>query len=231
MNRDDDKRLAALAAVEEVREGMVIGLGTGSTAAFAIDEIGRRCAAGLHIRAAATSKGTEARARAAGIPLVPFAEIAALDLAIDGADEVDPALRAIKGAGGAMLREKIIATAARRMIVIADGSKRVEALGAAPVPVEILPFAMSFVAAAVEAIGGAPTLRVAQSAPYRTDQDNMVLDCRFALIGDPGALAARLSAIPGVLGHGLFVDEVDAVYFAEYGTIDRIERPVVIQSP
>jgi ribose 5-phosphate isomerase A len=225
MSRDADKRLAAIAAVGEVRDGMLIGLGTGSTAAFAIDEIGRRCRTGLSIRAAATSLATEARARAAGIPLVPFDDVSALDLAIDGADEIDPALHAIKGAGGAMLREKIIAAAAARMIVIADGSKRVVALGAAPVPVEILLFARGFVTAAIGKLGGTPVLRTHDGVAYRTDQGNPVLDCRFATIADPVALAAALSAIPGVLGHGLFVREIDAVYFADNGVIDRIERP------
>jgi ribose 5-phosphate isomerase A len=226
MNRDEDKKAAALAAVAEVEDGMLIGLGTGSTAAFAIAGIGRRCAAGLRIEAVVTSLLSERMARAAGIPLRPMDQVAALDLAIDGADEIDPELRAIKGAGGAMLREKIIAAATRRMIVIADGSKRVVRLGAALLPVEILPLAQAFVADRIAAIGGLPILRQAAEALYRTDQGNIILDCRFGPVDDPAALAAHLSAIPGVLGHGLFLDEIDALYVADRGVVDRIERPV-----
>lgn len=224
MSQDDDKRAAALAAVDEVRDGMLVGLGTGSTAAFAIAEIGRRVAAGLRIEAVATSTASERLARARGIAVLPFDGVAAIDLAIDGADEIDGALHAIKGAGGAMLREKVVAASARRMIVIADGGKRVARLGAAAVPVEVLPFARGFVAARITALGGVPVLR-GGPAPYRTDQDNLVLDCRFPAIPDPRALATALSAIPGLLGHGLFLDEVDAAYLAAAGQVERIERP------
>ena len=225
MSQAEDKRLAALAAAEEVRDGMLVGLGTGSTAAFLIEELGRRVAAGLRIEATATSEASEALAAKVGIAVRPFAGIAAVDLAIDGADEIDPALRAIKGAGGAMLREKVVAASARRMVVIADGSKRVDQLGAAPLPVEVLPFAHQFVAARLRALGAEPVLRKAETDPYLTDQGNLVLDCRFSGLPDPAGLARDLSAIPGVLGHGLFLDEVDAVYVAQDGRVDRIERP------
>lgn len=225
MSQDDDKRAAAIAAADEVRGGMLVGLGTGSTAAFLIAELGRRCAAGLRIDAVATSQASEALARASGIPVVAFEDIATLDIAIDGADEIDPGLRAIKGAGGAMLREKIVAASARRMVVIADGSKRVARLGAAKLPVEVLPFARGFVAAQLTALGAIPMLRMAGDAVYRTDQGNLVLDCRFPVLPDPAVLAARLSAIPGVLGHGLFVGEIDAAYIAANGVVTRIERP------
>ena len=123
-----------------------------------------------------------------------------------------------------MLREKIVASAASRMIVIADGSKRVGRLGAALVPVEVLPFARSFVARQLQLIGAAPELRKAGSDPYLTDQDNIVFDCVFADLDDPERLAASLSAIPGVLGHGLFVSEIDAAYIAHDGSVDRLER-------
>lgn len=228
MSRDDDKKAAALAAVEEVRDGMLLGLGTGSTAAFAITEVGRRVAAGLRIEAVATSLASEAQARAAGIPLRALESVATVDLAIDGADEVDPRLRAIKGAGGAMLREKIAAAAARRMVVIADGSKRVEQLGKALVPVEVLPQARAFVTSLLDSIGGLPRLRGGSDRPALTDQGNIILDCTFGPIADPILLAQRLSAIPGLLGHGLFLDEVDALYVADRGVVERIERSVVI---
>ncbi len=224
MSRDADKQAAALAAVAEVRDGMLVGLGTGSTAAFAITEIGRLCAEGLRIEAVATSLATEAHARTAGIPLLELGSVATIDLAIDGTDEVDPTLRAIKGAGGAMLREKIVAAAARRMVVIADGSKRVAELGAAALPVEVLPVARAYVADVLAAVGGLPTLRGGESNPTLTDQGNIIFDCRFGPIEAPELLAARLSAIPGVMGHGLFLDEIDAVYLADGGMVERIER-------
>lgn len=222
---DNDKRIAAYAAVEEIEPGMLVGLGTGTTAHHAIVRLGEKVAVGLRIRAVATSIASEELARQAGIPLAHFAEVAGVDLTIDGADQIDHQLRAIKGAGGAMLREKVVAAASTRMIVVADGSKRVAALGAQPVPVEILPFAQCFVVAALHDLGAEPTLRVAGAQPYRTDQDNLIADCRFADLSDPPTLAARLSAIPGVLGHGLFVEEVDAAYIGHDGRVTRLERP------
>jgi len=221
---DDDKRLAAEAAVAEIESGMLIGLGTGSTAAHAIAAIGARVKAGLEIDAVATSSASERLAAQHGIPMLDFEDVAAVDLAIDGADEIDPALRAIKGAGGAMLREKIVATAAKRMIVIADGSKRVDRLGAARVPVEVLPFARSFAAAELARLGAIPELRMAGGDPYLTDQDNIVFDCAFAALDAPEALAAALSALPGVMGHGLFITEIDAAYIAADGNVERLAR-------
>jgi len=224
MSIDDDKRLAAEAAVAEIESGMLVGLGTGSTAAHAIAAIGARVRAGLEIDAVATSRASERLAAQHGIPLLDFEDVAAIDLAIDGADEIDPALRAIKGAGGAMLREKIVAAAARRMIVVADGSKRVARLGAARLPVEVLPFARSFVAAALAELGAVPELRMAGADPYLTDQDNIVFDCAVAALDAPEALAAALAAIPGVMGHGLFVTEIDAAYIAADGRVERLAR-------
>ena len=224
MSEDADKKAAAIAAADEVKPGILVGLGTGSTAFFLIEELGRRHAAGLDFRAVATSLASEAQAKALGIPVLPFAEVARIDLAIDGADEIDAQLRAIKGAGGAMLREKCVAAAAKRMVVIADSSKRVAQLGAAmPVPCETLPFAQAFVADRLRGLGAEVVLRMKEGAPYRTDQDNLILDCHFGPIADPAGLAARLSAIPGMLGHGLFVTEVDALYLAENGSANLIE--------
>ena len=227
MSTDDDKRLAAEAAVLEVSDGMVVGLGTGSTAAFAIAALARRTAGGLDIRAVATSEATARAARAAGIPVIDFAACTSVDLAIDGADEIDARLWAIKGAGGAMLREKAVAAAARRFVVIADGSKRVDAIGAAKVPVEVLPFARGFVVAQLEALGAAVTVR----PDYLTDNENLVADCRFRDLSDPRRLAVSIAAIPGVLGHGLFLDEVDAAYVASDGRVSKLERTVRIVGP
>ena len=215
---ETDKRLAALAAIKEVESAMVVGLGTGSTAGFAIEALGERVRGGLAIRAVATSLATERHAHAVGITLIDLP--AQLDLTIDGADEIDDGLRAIKGAGGAMLREKIVAAASKRMIVIADGSKRVGEIGAAKIPVEVLPFAQAFVAARLAALGGSPVLR----AGFVTDQGNAILDCRFPRHADKAALAAQIDAIPGALGHGLFLAEVDAAYIAADGIVTRLER-------
>lgn len=215
---------AAEAAVAEVADGMLVGLGTGSTAALAIAALGARVAQGLRITASATSLESERLAREAGIKLLPFDDIAAVDLAIDGADEVDPALRAIKGAGGALLREKVVAQAATRMICIVDEAKRVTQLGAKPVPVEVLPFARSFVSAAIEALGGEAQLRRTGGKPRLSDQGNMLLDCRFAPIADPEGLASALQAVPGLLGHGLFLSEIDLLIVGTPAGVVRRER-------
>jgi len=222
---EDDKRLAAEAAVAEISDGMAVGIGTGSTVAFAVAAIAARIAGLPRAGFFATSIATERAARAAGIPVGRFALTSRLDLAIDGADEIDGRLRAIKGAGGALLREKIVAEAADRMVVIADGSKRVASLGAAPLPVEVLPFARSFVAARLAALGAEPVLRMGEEGAWRSDQGNIILDCHFPAIPDPERLAARLQAIPGLLGHGLFVREVDAAYVADRGVVTKMERP------
>jgi ribose 5-phosphate isomerase A len=206
------KRAAARAAVGEIEDGMVVGLGTGTTTNFAIAALGERIAAGLKVTTVVTSRASERAAAAAGIAVRPFDALAGLDLAVDGADEVDPELRAIKGKGGAMLREKIVAAAAARTILMIDDSKQVPRLGRGYVPVEVLPFAVGFVAHRVAQLGGKPKQRMARLDAYRTEQANLVLDCAFGEIEDPERLAAALSTIPGLLGHGLFVDEIDAVY-------------------
>ncbi|MGN6278315.1 MAG: ribose-5-phosphate isomerase RpiA [Sphingomonas sp.] len=221
---DDDKRLAAEAAVAEIEDGMLVGLGSGSTAAFAIAAIGAKVREGLTIDAVATSVASAKLAIQHGIDLLDFEDVAAVDLVIDGADEIDAYLRAIKGAGGAMLREKIVASAAKRMVVVADGSKRVKQLGKAPVPVEVLPFARAFVEGELRRLGGAPVLRRRGRDPYLTDQDNLVFDCAFGLLDAPEELAVALAAIPGLLGHGLFCREVDAAYVAADRRVERIER-------
>ncbi|RXD03628.1 ribose-5-phosphate isomerase RpiA [Sphingomonas sp. UV9] len=217
---DDDKMAAAVAAVAEVTDGMLVGLGTGSTAAFAIRTLGERVAAGLAVRAVVTSDASGELARAVGIDILDFADIARVDLTIDGADEIDARCFAIKGAGGAMLREKIVAASSARMIVIADGSKQVARIGAAKLPVEVLPFAITYAMRVLTDQGAAPVIR----AKYRTDQGNLVVDCHFATLEDPRATAAMLAAIPGILGHGLFLDEVDAAYIATNGVVTRLER-------
>lgn len=226
-DHDDDKRRAAQAAVAEIRDGMLVGLGTGSTAAHAIRAI---AAAGLRIEAVATSAASAALAVSLKIAVRDFAGVARVDLTIDGADEIDDSLRAIKGAGGAMLREKMVATASERMIVIADGSKRVATIGGAKLPVEVLPFGAASVAATLAPMFATVVAR--GDGEYRTDNGGMVFDCRGwrgvgrgqATDDDWPALAAALDAIPGVIGHGLFLHQVDAAYIASGGTVTRLER-------
>ena len=218
------KRAAARAAVAEIEDGMLVGLGTGTTANFAIVALGERAAAGLKVRTVATSLAAARAAESAGLEVLPFDTLARVDLAIDGADELDPQLRAIKGRGGALLREKIVAAAATRMIVVIDARKLVTDLGTAPLPVEVLPFAARFVSDRIEHLGASVSLRMADDTLYRTDQDNIILDCRFGPIDDPQALASALSAIPGLLGHGLFLDEVDAAYVGRSDGVARLTR-------
>lgn len=223
MSVEDDKRLAAEAAVAEVQGGMLLGLGTGSTAAHMIRALGRMVAGGLRIDAVATSRASAELAGSLGVRVHDFADVARVDLTIDGADEIDGRLLAVKGAGGAMLREKCVAAASDRMVVIADGAKRVERIGAARVPVEVLPFAGAYVARVLSERSDARA-RMAGAEAYRTDQGNLVLDCAFPDLSDPHGVAAWLQAIPGVLGHGLFLSEVDAAYVAAGGVVTRVER-------
>ena len=222
MRVENDKRLAAEAAVAEAADGMLVGLGTGSTAAYAIAALGVRVAAGLRVRAVATSVASAEQARGLGIEVLDFAAVTAVDLTIDGADEIDSSLMAVKGAGGAMLREKVVAAASGRMLVIADGSKRVARIGAAKLPVEVLPFARAFV---LERLAGMfDRIEERGGGAYRTDNGNLIADCRGWRGVGPATLAAALQAIPGVVGHGLFLDEVDAAYIAEDGKVERIAR-------
>jgi ribose 5-phosphate isomerase A len=219
MTTGTSKWKAAEAAIAEVIDDMLVGLGTGSTAAFAISGLGRRIREeGLRITACGTSLATEAAAREAGIPFLAFDDIAAVDLCIDGADEIDSLFRAIKGGGGAMLREKIVASAATRMICIVDSSKPVTTL-ARPLPIEVLPFARAYIMAAIRALGGDPEQR-----PTPSDQHNLLIDCDFGPILDPDGLARTLDAIPGLLGHGLFLSEIDTLYIGDEAGVERRER-------
>ncbi len=221
---DEEKRLAALAAIEEVEDSMLLGLGTGSTVAFALSALAERVRTGMRVRAVATSVQTWRAAQALGIEMLDFATFGSVDLCIDGVDEIDPVFRAIKGAGGALLREKIVAEAAVRMIAIADSGKPVTQLGQVPVPVEVLPFGVQFVADRIAALGGAVETRQVAGGPYLTDQGNVVLDCRFPQPLELEGLADALAAIPGVMGHGLFLREVDALYVARGTLVRRYER-------
>ncbi len=224
-NLAHEQQLAAKRAVEEVRDGMLLGLGTGRTAGFAIHAIAARVTSGLRVRATATSNASHTLGASLGLAMLAFDDLARVDLTIDGADEIDPQLRAIKGAGGALLREKVIAAASDRVIVIVDSSKPVAVLGHAKLPVEVLPFAAAFTASAVRGLGGVPELRLgADGAPYRTDNQGLIYDCAFGPIPDPATLAAALDAVPGIIGHGLFLREVDAVVVAQGEGVRMTER-------
>ena len=209
---DREKQLAAKRAVEFVQDGMLVGLGTGSTSAFAIIELGNRVRAGLRITAASSSKASEDLARSVGITVVDFATLSRLDLTIDGADEIDANFRAVKGGGGALLREKVIAAASDQMIAIVDSSKVVSKIGKCKLPVEVLPFAMEWVERSVAELGAAATRRkTAAGELFVTDQNNFILDLVFGDGYDATKLAAALDAIPGLFEHGLFLTEIDVL--------------------
>jgi ribose 5-phosphate isomerase A len=209
--RAREKQDAAERAVELVRPGMVVGLGSGSTATFVIEEIGRRLKRGVldAVLGVATSRATERHALAAGIPLTTLERHPELDLAIDGADEVDPEGNLLKGAGGALLWERIVAGCSRRLIIVVDRTKLVARLGTTrPLPIEVAVFGWSTHFAAVRALGAEPVLRMGEaSSPYRTDEGHYLIDARFAGgIPDPGLVARVLRSRPGVVETGLFLD-------------------------
>ena len=222
----DAKRAAGTAAADLVQDGMRLGLGTGSTTAFAIEAIGRRVRDGLDVVGVPTSFAAERLARQSGVPTVSIDALdlesakPPLDLALDGADEVDPQLNLIKGRGAAHVREKVVAGLAARFVVLIDAGKEVGVLGSTqPVPVEVLPFAEPAVARALRALGADPGLRMGQrkDGPVVTDQGLWVIDARFDGIPDPAALAAAIDGIPGVLGHGLFLGLATDVLVGEAG--------------
>ena len=201
------KRAAAHAAADLIRTGTTVGFGTGSTFAFVLERLAQRVQKeGLQVRGVATSQATTELAKRLGIPLLQLDEIERLDLAIDGADEVDPKKHMIKGGGGAHLRERLVAVAAAELVVIVDDSKVVALLGKVfPLPVEVVPFGWTHTARRVAATGCEVVQRQKNGAPFVTDNGNFVLDCRYPGIADPAALQRTLDALPGVVDHGLFV--------------------------
>lgn len=220
------KKEAAEAAVELVRPGMVIGLGHGSTARYALLKIAEFLRTGKlwDIKGVPCSKKVEEEAKVLGIPLATLEEHPELDLTIDGADEIDPKLNVIKGGGGAMLREKIVAQATRYEVIVADDTKFSPRLGTrAPVPVEVLPFGWRTHLRFLESLGARVSLRVnADGTPFLTDQGNYVLDCYFGPIQDVDGLAKELDLRAGIVGHGLFVNLVDEVFLAGPSGVRRL---------
>ena len=229
---DGLKRQAAARALEHVRDGMRLGLGTGSTAKLFVELLGERVRAGLDIIAVPTSEATRADAARCGIALTTLDDIDRLDLTVDGADEIDPALNLIKGGGGALLREKIVASASDRMIVIADDSKWVDALGRFPLPIEVVPFGLAATRRALEkafAEGGVSGPMVVRKRKdghvFVTDGGHCIVDAHLGRIADAPRLAGLLTPIPGVVEHGLFIGLASMAILAGSGGIRVVERP------
>ena len=223
--RDAEKQAAARAAVELVQPGTVVGLGSGSTATFAIHFLAERIRDGLKIVGVPTSQASMRVAQQLGIPLTTLEQNPSIDIDIDGADEIDPQLNLIKGGGGALLREKVIASAAKRFIVVAESVKLVPRLGKFPLPVEVIPFAEPLVRKRIEALGAQVSLRkYAYGNPYVTDEGHHILDCNFGEIADPAALNARLHEIPGVVEHGLFIGMAETAFVGKDGGVVQVKR-------
>lgn len=212
MDNDLEKKAAARASLGFIEDGQVVGLGTGSTSAYFIQFLGERVKAGLKIRGIPTSVRAQRLAELCGIPLTTLDQVTTIDVDVDGADEFDPQLRLIKGGGGALLREKIIASASKKFVVVADSGKRVPILGRFPLPVEVIPFAETLLTHKISALGATVTLRKSpDGAVFRTDEGHHILDCRFGQIADPVSLARTLSDMPGIVEHGLFINMASVV--------------------
>jgi len=232
VSMDESKRQAAARALEFVRDGMKLGLGTGSTAKHFVELLGERVRAGLDVIGVPTSEATRADAERCGVPLTTLDDIDRLDLTVDGADEIDPSLDLIKGGGGALLREKIVAAASDRMIVIADETKWVEVLGRFPLPVEVVPFGLAATrramgrAFAESGVSGQMVLRTAKDGHvFVTDGGHWIVDAHLGRISDAPRLAGLLNAIPGVVEHGLFIGLASTAVLAGPRGIRVVERP------
>jgi len=225
MTQEEAKRMAARCALEFVEDGMLLGLGSGTTSAIFIQELGQRVKQGLRVRGIATSTASQQLAESLSIPITTFDESPVLDLAIDGADEVGPGLALIKGGGGALLREKIVASASRKFIVIADSSKLVHQLGRFPLPVEVIKMALPIVTRKFEALGLNPKLRHHRDgSKYITDEGNYILDCSCGAIPDPAKTAASIRGVAGVVEHGLFLGMASLAVIAGDKAVTKIGK-------
>jgi ribose 5-phosphate isomerase A len=219
------KILAAQRSLEFVQDGMVVGLGSGSTATHFIKLLGEKVKRGLKVRGIPSSKASEDLAKSLSIPIIDFRQCAEIDVAIDGADEIGPHLALIKGGGGALLREKIVASAAQRFIVVADSSKIVRRLGKFPLPVEVIPMAAPLIEKKILALGIRSKVRQAKSGgDYITDEGNLILDCECGEIPDPDALAASIRAMVGVVEHGLFLNMAEMALVADGTEVKTIYK-------
>jgi ribose 5-phosphate isomerase A len=225
MANDQEKEAAARASLQFVKDGQVVGLGTGSTAAYFIQLLGEKVKDGLRVRGIPTSDRSRELAESLGIPLTTLDECQEIAVTVDGADEVDPQLRLIKGGGGAMLREKIVASATKQLVIVADATKQVPVLGRFPLPVEVIPFAQALVAKRISALGAQVSVRTnADGTVYVTDERNHILDCRFGQIRDADLLARQLSEMPGLVEHGLFIGMASVALFARGSEIIELRR-------
>jgi ribose 5-phosphate isomerase A len=225
MANEQEKQAAARASLRFVQSGQVVGIGTGSTADYFIQLLGEKVKQGLRIRGIPSSDRSRVRAASLGIPLTTLEECPEIDVAVDGADEMDPQLRLIKGGGGALLKEKIVASASKQFVIIAHASKRVPELGAFPLPVEVIKFAQAVVMRKIQSLGAQVFLRnSADGSPYLTDENNHILDCSFGRISDPERLARQLSDMPGVVEHGLFIGMASLALIAKGSEIIEV-RP------
>ena len=221
---DLEKEAAARASLQFVTDGQVVGLGTGSTAAYFIKLLGDEVKRGLQIRGIPTSVRSGELAASLGIPLTTLDECQEIAVTVDGADEVDPQLRLIKGGGGALLREKIVASATKQLVIVADESKQVPVLGKFPLPVEVIKFAQALVAKEITALGAEVSVRTGPDGkPFVTDEHNHILDCRFGEIPDVEGQARKLSDMPGVVEHGLFIGMASVVLFARGSEIVELK--------
>ncbi len=223
--RENEKRLAASHSLGLIQDKMVVGLGTGSTVAYLLLRLAEAVAAGLKIKAVATSVWTKESCERYGIDLIDYDGREKIDVTIDGADEISPGLQLIKGAGGALLREKIVAAASKTVVIIGDSSKVVSVLGRCALPVEVVPFGWRQAAGRIETFGCTLHLRIAKDGTaFLTDEGNYILDCSFGRIDDPHALAQQLDAIVGVVEHGLFLDLASQAVVAEGESVRIITR-------
>jgi len=232
MDQDREKQDVARAALTFIQSGQIVGLGSGSTSTFFIQYLGEKVREGLQIKGVPTSIRVQQLAEKCGIPLVSLDQVNTIDVDVDGADEFDPKLQLIKGGGGALLREKIIASVSKKFVVVADSSKQVPVLGKFPLPVEVIPFAETVLTRRISELGAKVTLRTAQNGSiYKTDEGHHILDCHFGKIPDPDALALTLSCMPGVVEHGLFINMANVVLLAKDNQVIELRTSRKTASP
>ncbi len=225
MANDLEKEAAARSSLRFVKDGQVVGLGTGSTAAYFIQLLGEKVKNGLQIRGIPSSNRSREQAASLGIPLTTLDECQQIDVTVDGADEVDPQLRLIKGGGGALLHEKIVASATKQLVIVVDASKRVPVLGKFPLPVEVVKFAKALVKKRIEALGAQVEMRHnPDGKPFLTDENNYILDCHFGQIRGADGLANKLSDMPGIVEHGLFIGMASVVLVANGSEVIELRR-------